>query len=96
MYWSIYQQVAHHTVGGCNLRPGDVLATGTISGPTEDSYGSLLELSWTGTKTLELAGGVKRTFLEDGDELILTGWAQGDGYRVGFGNCTGVVKPAKQ
>eukprot|EP00158_Paraphelidium_tribonemae_P007710 Partr_v1_DN28337_c0_g1_i1_m79235 putative Fumarylacetoacetase len=96
MYWSIRQQVAHHTVNGCNMRTGDLLATGTISGPTEDSYGSMLELSWTGTKTLELEDGVKRTFLEDGDELKLTGYAQGQGYRVGFGECTGVIMPAKK
>lgn len=93
MYWSIKQQIAHHTCNGCNLRTGDLLATGTISGPTEDSYGSLLELSWSGTKTLSV-GGKERKFLEDGDSLKLVGWAQGDGYRIGFGECVGSILPA--
>ncbi|KAI3651266.1 hypothetical protein MP228_004747 [Amoeboaphelidium protococcarum] len=95
MYWSVSQFVAHHTVNGCNLRPGDLIATGTISGPTEDSFGSLLELSWSGSKKIELEGGVSRTFLQDGDEIKLTGYAQGEGYRIGFGECTGKILPAK-
>jgi fumarylacetoacetase len=94
MYWSIAQQVAHHTVNGCNLRPGDVLATGTISGPTEDSFGSLLEASWNNTKSLQV-GSQTRTFIEDGDELVLSGYAQGNGYRIGFGTCSGTILPAK-
>jgi len=94
-YWNILQQVAHHTVNGCNLRPGDLLATGTISGPTPDSYGSLIELSWRGANPLMLTGGDQRTFLEDGDCVKMTGWAQGDGHRVGFGEVSGTVLPAK-
>ncbi|MEP0848462.1 MAG: fumarylacetoacetase [Phycisphaerae bacterium] len=94
LYWTIAQQVAHHTVGGCNLRPGDLLASGTISGPTPDSYGCLLELAWRGERPLKLPGGEERKFLQDGDTLILRGWCQGDGYRVGFGECTGRVLPA--
>jgi fumarylacetoacetase len=95
LYWSLRQQVAHHTVNGCPLRPGDLLATGTISGPTPDSYGSMLELTWRGTKPLSLPGGETRRFLEDGDEVTLTAWCQGDGYHVGFGSATGKVLPAR-
>ena len=94
LYWNIAQQVAHHTITGCNLRPGDLLASGTISGPTPDSYGSLLELSWRGTKPLTL-GGEQRTFLQDGDRVTFRGWCQGDGYRVGFGEVTGRILPAR-
>jgi fumarylacetoacetase len=95
LYWTLAQQVAHHTVNGCNLRPADLLASGTISGPTPDSYGSLLELSWRGTRPLSV-GGEKRTFLFDGDRLTLTAWCQGEGYRVGFGSVTGRILPALQ
>ena len=94
LYWSLAQQLAHHTVNGCNLRPGDLLASGTISGPTPDSYGSLLELAWRGTRPLTLPGGEQRSFLQDGDRVTMTGWCQGDGYRVGFGTVTGTVLPA--
>jgi fumarylacetoacetase len=94
LYWNVCQQVAHHTVNGCNLQPGDLLATGTISGPTPDSYGSLLELTWKGTKPLTLPGGETRTFLQDGDRVTMTGWCQGPGYRVGFGEVTGRIQPA--
>jgi fumarylacetoacetase len=93
LYWNIAQQLAHHTVGGCNLRPGDLLASGTISGPAPDSYGSLLELAWKGTKPLTLSTGEHRTFLQDGDRLTLTGWCQGPGYRIGFGEVTAQVLP---
>jgi fumarylacetoacetase len=95
MYWNLCQQVAHHTVNGCNLRPGDLLASGTISGPTPDSYGSLLELTWRGSKPLTFAGGQKRSFLEDGDQVRMTGWCQGNGYRVGFGEVAGKLLPAE-
>jgi len=95
LYWTFEQQVAHHTVTGCNLRAGDLLATGTISGEGERERGSLLELSWKGTRTVELGGGVSRKFLQDGDEVVLGGWCQGDGYRVGFGECRGTVTPAR-
>ncbi|MFQ5582827.1 MAG: fumarylacetoacetase, partial [Calditrichia bacterium] len=94
MYWNICQQLAHHTVTGCNVRPGDLMASGTISGPTPDSYGSMLELAWRGTKPIKLANGEERKFLEDGDTVIMTGWCQGEGYRVGFGEVCGTVLPA--
>jgi fumarylacetoacetase len=95
MYWSVAQQVAHHTASGCNLRPGDLIGSGTISGDTPDSYGSLLELTWNGTKPLHLPDGSERTFLEDDDEVILTGWAQGKDYRVGFGEVRGRIVNAR-
>ena len=94
LYWSIAQQLAHHTVGGCNLQPGDLLASGTISGPTEDSRGCMLELTWRGANPLTLPGGESRKWLEDGDTLAITGWCQGDGYRVGFGEVSGRVLAA--
>ncbi|XP_072237221.1 fumarylacetoacetase [Leuresthes tenuis] len=96
MYWTVKQQLAHHTVSGCNLRPGDLLASGTISGPNEESFGSMLELSWRGSKSIDLGGGKTRTFLNDGDEVTITGYCQGDGYRVGFGACQGTILPALQ
>ncbi|XP_064817493.1 fumarylacetoacetase-like [Oncorhynchus masou masou] len=94
MYWTMKQQLAHHTVNGCNVRPGDLLASGTISGPDPDSFGSMLELSWKGSKTVDLGGGETRTFLKDGDEVTLTGYCEGSGYRVGFGPCAGTILPA--
>lgn len=94
LYWSMAQQLAHHTSNGCNLRPGDLLASGTISGPTPDSLGSLLELAWRGTRPLRPASGEERSFLQDGDRVILTGWCQGDGYRVGLGRVEGTIQPA--
>ncbi|MFN2507548.1 MAG: fumarylacetoacetase [Chthoniobacterales bacterium] len=94
LYWSIAQQLAHHTAGGCNLQPGDLLASGTISGPTEESRGCMLELTWRGANPLVLPSGETRKWLEDGDELTMTGWAQGDSYRVGFGEVTGRIVPA--
>ena len=94
LYWNMAQQLAHHTITGCNVRPGDLLASGTISGPTADAYGSLLELSWRGTEPIQLLEGETRTFLEDGDTLTLSGWCQGDGFRVGFGNVTGQIIPS--
>jgi fumarylacetoacetase len=87
LYWNVCQQLAHHTVGGCNMRPGDLLATGTISGPTPDSYGSLLELSWRGTRPLTLPNGETRTYLADGDRLTLAGWAQGMATGWGLVKC---------
>lgn len=94
MYWTVHQQLAHHTVNGCNARAGDLMASGTISGPTEDSYGSMLELSWKGENPVSLPSGESRAFLEDGDHVTLRGYAQGDGYRVGFGTAEGTVLPA--
>ncbi len=94
LYWSIEQQLAHHTVNGCNARPGDLMASGTISGTDEGSYGSMLELTWRGSKPLQVPGG-ERKFLQDGDLVTMTGWAQGEGYRIGFGEVVGRVQPAK-
>lgn len=94
MYWSSAQQLTHHASGGCAMRTGDLLGSGTISGPTRDSCGSLLELTWNGRDPIPLEGGGTRTFIEDGDTLTLRGHAQGDGYRVGFGDCAGTVLPA--
>lgn len=95
MYWSMAQQLAHHTVSGCNVRVGDLMGSGTISGPTPDSFGSLLEITWNGKHPLTLAGGAKRSFIEDGDTVTMAGWCQGDGYRVGFGDVAGRILPAK-
>ena len=94
MYWNMVQQLAHHTVNGCNLQVGDLLASGTISGPTPDSYGSMLEIAWKGTKPVTLEDGSQRTFILDGDEVILHGYAEKDGVRVGFGTCSAPVIPA--
>jgi fumarylacetoacetase len=95
LYWNMCQQLAHHTVTGCNLRTGDLMASGTISGPTPDSYGSLLELAWRGERPLTLPGGIQRSFIEDHDRVVMTGWCQGDGYRVGFGEVAGRILPAR-
>ena len=95
MYYSAAQQLAHHTTSGCPMTVGDLLGSGTVSGPTKDSRGSLLELSWGGKEPVEIAGGT-RTFLEDGDTLTLRGHAQGKGYRIGFGDCAAQVLPAHE
>lgn len=92
MYYSAAQQLAHHTTSGCAMNTGDLLGSGTISGPTRDSRGSLLELSWGGKEPFAIAGG-RRSFIEDGDRLTLRGHAQGEGYRIGFGDCSGKVIP---
>jgi fumarylacetoacetase len=95
LYWSVSQQLAHHTVGGCNLQPGDLLASGTISGENEESRGCMLELTWRGANPLKLPNDETRKWLEDGDALAITGWCQGDGYRVGFGEVSGKIFPAR-
>jgi fumarylacetoacetase len=94
MYWSSVQQLVHHASSGCAMNIGDLLGSGTISGPEKDQRGSLLEISWNGTEPVELPGGAKRTFLEDGDSLVMRGWCQGDSYRVGFGEVEGTITPA--
>jgi fumarylacetoacetase len=94
MYWSSVQQLVHHASSGCAMNVGDLLGSGTISGPEKHQRGSLLEISWNGTEPVSLPGGVTRTFLEDGDQLGLRGWCQGDGYRVGFGDVEGTILPA--
>ena len=96
MYWNLAQQLAHHTVTGCNMNPGDMIASGTISGEETGSYGSMLELAWKGTKPIQLSNGEERKFIQDGDNIIMTGYAQGDGFRVGFGNVSGKLLPAKK
>lgn len=93
LYWNFKQQLVHHTVTGCNMQPGDLLGSGTISGPTDKEYGSMLELSWKGTKEVAMDDGSIRKFLKDGDEVNMIGWCQGEGYRVGFGDCKGRVLP---
>ena len=94
MYYSAPQQLAHHTTSGCPMRVGDLLGSGTISGPVKDSRGSLLELSWGGKEPLALPGGLQRSFLQDGDTLTLRGACMGDGYSIGFGECSGTILPA--
>jgi fumarylacetoacetase len=95
MYWSSVQQLMHHASSGCAMNIGDLLGSGTISGPEKRQRGSLMEISWNGTEPIELPGGSTRTFLEDGDSLSLRGWCQGDGYRVGFGEVEGMIVPAE-
>ncbi|WP_195821575.1 fumarylacetoacetase [Roseobacter sp. MH60115] len=94
MYYSAAQQLAHHASSGCAMNAGDLLGSGTISGPEKAQRGSLLELSWGGAEPIALQDGATRCFVEDGDTLTLTGHAQGDGYRIGFGACAGKVLPA--
>jgi len=94
MYYSAAQQLTHHASSGCAMNAGDLLGSGTISGPEKSQRGSLLELSWGGKEPITLADGSSRSFVEDGDTLTLTGHAQGDGFRIGFGSCTGKIRPA--
>ena len=94
MYWSSVQQLVHHASSGCAMNVGDLLGSGTISGPEKSQRGSLLEISWNGTEPIDLPGGLKRMFLDDGDSLVMRGWCQGDGYRVGFGEVEGTILPA--
>jgi fumarylacetoacetase len=94
-YWTVAQLVAHHTVNGCNLRAGDLLGTGTLSGPAPEQGGSLLELSQGGKRPITLGNGETRTWLEDGDTVILKGFCEREGSRrIGFGECRGTVLPA--
>ncbi|MGY6522997.1 MAG: fumarylacetoacetase [Mongoliitalea sp.] len=95
MYWNIAQQLAHHTINGCNVNVGDMMASGTISGSTPDSFGSMLELAWKGTKPLILEDGAERKFIEDGDTVIMKGFCEKDGVRIGFGEVASKVLPAK-
>lgn len=91
LYWSIDQQLAHHTINGCNMRVGDICASGTISGPDQGSFGSMLELAWKGTKPVILKNGESRVFLQDGDQIKMKAFSQGKGYRIGFGECNGKI-----
>jgi len=94
MYWNMAQQLAHHTVNGCNVRCGDLMGSGTISGPTPDSYGSMMELTWRGTKPLTLNDGTERKFIQDGDNVIMRGFSSKEGVRIGFGEVSGKILPA--
>ncbi|XP_039271038.2 fumarylacetoacetase-like [Styela clava] len=94
MYWTMKQQLVHHSISGCNTQTGDLYGSGTISGLEQDSFGSMLELCWKGTRTVDLGNGKSRKFLQDGDNVILSGFCQGENYRVGFGTCEGEVLPA--
>ncbi|MFY0644784.1 MAG: fumarylacetoacetase [Bacteroidia bacterium] len=94
MYWNMAQQLAHHTVNGCNVNVGDLMASGTISGRDKGSYGSMLELSWGGKEQVQLNDGSSRTFINDGDSIDIRAWCEKDGKRVGFGNCLGKILPA--
>jgi fumarylacetoacetase len=97
LYWTLGQLITHHASNGCNLRPGDLVGTGTVSGPTRESRGCLLELTWRGTEPLTLPGEETRQFLEDGDEVVFRGWCERDGaIRIGLGECRGVVTPARE
>lgn len=91
LYWSMVQQLAHQTITGCNVRPGDLYASGTISGPDESSFGSMLELTWRGSKPIKLENGEERKFIRDGDTITMTGWCEGEGYKVGFGEVIGEI-----
>lgn len=94
MYWNMAQQLAHHTINGCNINVGDVMASGTISGKDESSYGSMLEISWGGSKPVTLKDGSTRTFIEDNDTVIMRGFAEKDGIKVGFGEVSGKILPS--
>lgn len=94
MYWNMAQQLAHHTVNGCNIQVGDMYASGTISGPTPDSYGSMLEISWQGKKPVTMPDGTERRFIQDNDTVVMRGWCEKDGVRIGFGECRGKILPA--
>lgn len=85
MYWTMAQQLAHHTINGCKVNSGDMMGSGTISGPTSDSYGSMLELAWQGTRPITLKDGSERKFIQDNDTVTLRGFCESDGLRIGFG-----------
>jgi fumarylacetoacetase len=94
MYWNMAQQLAHHTVNGCNIQVGDLYASGTISGPTPDSYGSMLEISWQGKNPITMPDGTERKFILDNDTVLMKGYCEKDGVRIGFGECLGKILPA--
>jgi fumarylacetoacetase len=91
LYWNICQQLAHHTINGCNINVGDLYASGTISGPEEGSYGSMLEISWKGTKPVQMPDGTERKFINNNDTVILRGYCEKDGLRIGFGEASGKI-----
>ena len=94
MYWSCAQQLCHHSVTGCNMKPGDMLGSGTISGEKKEQFGSLLQLTWGGRDNITLSNGETRKFIEDGDSIVITGFAVKNGKKIGFGECAGKVLPA--
>jgi len=94
MYWTMNQQLTHHTINGCNVRAGDMMGSGTISGPTPDSYGSMLELTWRGQNPVQLKDGSERKFINDNDTVIMRGFCENEDVRIGFGDCSGKVLPA--
>lgn len=94
MYWNMCQQLAHHTVNGCNVRVGDLMASGTISGPEKHQFGSMLELAWKGTEPIQMSDGSTRTFMQDLDTCTIRGWGEKDGVRIGFGECKSTLLPA--
>lgn len=96
LYWNMAQQLAHQTVNGCNIRVGDLYASGTISGPEKENYGSMLELSWKGTQPIDMPDGTQRTFIEDGDIVSMRGWAEHDGVRIGFGDVVTKILPVRE
>ena len=95
MYWNMAQQLAHHTVNGCNIKTGDMYGSGTISGSDPNEYGSMLEITWRGTKPLTMSDGSERKFIQDGDTVIMRGHAERDSVRIGFGEVSTKVLPAK-
>jgi len=95
MYWTMVQQLAHHTVNGCNVLSGDMMGSGTLSGPTKDSLGSMLELSWRGENPVQLKEGGERKFINDNDEVIMRAYCKNNDVRIGFGDCTGKILPTK-
>ena len=95
LYWNVCQQLAHHTINGCNIKVGDLYASGTISGPSAGSFGSMLELSWNGKKPLTMPDGTVRYFLEDNDTVIMRAHAEKNGVRIGFGECRGKILAAQ-
>ena len=95
MYWNQSQQLAHHTMNGCDIHAGDLYASGTISGPSKESFGSMLELSWKGSRTVPLKNGVERKFIQDHDTVIMKGFCEKNGMRVGFGEVSTKVLPSK-
>jgi len=95
MYWNMSQQLAHHTINGCNIQNGDCMGSGTISGPEEGMFGSMLEISWKGTKSVPMADGSERKFLQDNDTVIMRGYSEKNGIRIGFGEVSTKILPAK-
>lgn len=94
MYWTMEQQLAHHTINGCNINVGDMMGSGTISGPDPKEYGSFMELTWKGTKPIMLNDGSERKFVNDHDTITIKGYCEKEGVRVGFGECMATVLPA--